>query len=144
MSCPGLHCPGCTGKQSLAGLVALAVIVYVAYEVFAFVACYIWWIIGALVVCFALATAASMWLERLSDARCARFGERHGIASRADVDELTPAGVAWLLAREQQRPAVGPAPVVNFNFYAAASPEQARVVRTVIPGTAGDAITEGY
>ena len=95
-----------------------------------------------LAVCFALAVAASMWLERLSDARCAGFAERRGIASRADVDQLTPAGVAWLLRHEQQRPAVGPA-VVNFNFYAAASPEPARVVRTVIPGQAGDAITEG-
>jgi len=144
MSCPGLHCPGCTGKQSLGAVAAVVAVVYVADRMCLWVAERIWWIGGTIAACFILATAASMWLERLSDARCARFGERHGIASRADVDELTPAGVAWLLAREQQRPAVGPAPVVNFNFYAAASPEQARVVRTVIPGTAGDAITEGY
>lgn len=142
MICPGLHCPGCTGKQSLGALIGVVVVVYVADQLCAWVADRIWWIGGTIAACFILATAASMWLERLSDARCARFAERRGIASRADVDELTPAGVAWLLAREQQRPAVGPA-VVNFNFYAAASPEPARAVRTVIPGQAGDAITEG-
>jgi hypothetical protein len=132
MSCPGLHCPGCTGKQSLGVLAAAVVVAWIAAETVQWVAERIWWIGGTIAACFALAVAASMWLERLSDARCARFAERRGIASRADVDELTPAGVAWLLAREQQRPAAVP-PVINFNFYAAASSEQDRVARTVIP-----------
>jgi hypothetical protein len=140
MSCPGLHCPGCTGKQSIGVLAAVVAVAWIADETVQWVAERIWWIGGTIAACFALATAASMWLERLSDARCARFAERRGIASRADVDELTPAGIAWLLAREQQRPAVGPA-VVNFNFYGAASPEQVRTARTAIPGTAGDAIS---
>ena len=142
MSCPGLHCPGCTGGQSLGILAGVIAAAWIADETLQWVADRIWWIGGTLAVCFVLATAASMWLERLSDARCAGFAERRGIASRADVDQLTPAGVAWLLRHEQERAAVGPA-VVNFNFYGAASPEPARVIRTVIPGTAGDAITEG-
>ena len=142
MSCPGLHCPGCTGGQSLGVLAVVVGAVVVADQVSAWVAERIWWIGGTAFACLALAVAATMWLERLSDARCAGFAERRGIASRADVDQLTPAGVAYLLRREQERPAVGPA-VVNFNFYAAASPEQAGVIRTVIPGQAGDAITEG-
>jgi hypothetical protein len=140
MSCPGLHCPGCSGGQSLGIFGGTVLAVAVAAETVQWVAERIWWIGGTIAACFALATAASMWLERLSDARCARFAERRGIASRADVDELTPAGVAWLLRQEQQRPAVGPA-VVNFNFYGAASPEQVRTARTAIPGTAGDAIS---
>ena len=106
MSCPGLHCPGCSGGQSLGVLAAVVGIAVIADETLQWVAERIWWIAGTLVVCFALAVAASMWLERLSDARCARFAERRGIVSRADVDELTPAGVAWLLRHEQPRPAI--------------------------------------
>jgi hypothetical protein len=132
MSCPGLHCPGCSGGQSLGILAAAISIAVIADETLQWVAERIWWIAGTMAVSFALAVAASMWLESWADRRGARFAERRGIASRADVDELTPAGVAWLLAREQQRPAAVP-PVINFNFYAAASSEQDRVARTVIP-----------
>jgi hypothetical protein len=141
MSCPGLHCPGCSGGQSLGVLAAAVGLAVLADETVQWVAERIWWIGGTVAACFVLATAASMWLERLSDARCARFAEQRGIASRADVDELNPAGVAWLLRHEQQRPAIGP--VVNFNFYGVPADERAAVIRTAIPGTAGDAITEG-
>lgn len=138
MACPGLHCPGCSEGQSLGILGAAVIGTVVAAEMCAWVAERIWWIGGTVAACFILATAASMWLERLSDARCARFGERRGIASRADVDALTPAGVAWLLRHEPQpQVSQGTAPLTapltielhQHNYYGAASPEPARVIR---------------
>jgi hypothetical protein len=63
MSCPGLHCPGCSAGQSL-GILAAAVIGLAAAETVEWVAERIWWIGGTLAACFALAIAASMALER--------------------------------------------------------------------------------
>jgi hypothetical protein len=85
MSCPGLHCPGCSGGQSLGILAAVVAVTYVAAETVLWVAEHIWWIIGTLAVCFALAVAASMALEAWADRRGARFADRHGILSRADL-----------------------------------------------------------
>jgi hypothetical protein len=149
MGCPGLHCPGCSEGQSL-GVVALAVLgLVVADEMCTWVADRIFWIGGTVAACFILATAASMWLERLSDARCARFGERRGIASRADVEALTPAGIAWLERHEQPQVSSGTAPLTielhqHHHYYGAVGPEPLRVIRTTaLPGQPGvQAITE--
>ena len=101
MSCPGLHCPGCSEGQSL-GIAAAAVAgLWLLDQTAQVVAEYIWEIGATVAACFALAVAASMWLEARTGRRAAAFAERRGIASRADVDELTPAGVAWLLRRER-------------------------------------------
>ncbi len=106
MSCHGIHCPGCSGGQSLGILAAVVVGLAVAGEVCSWVAERIWWIGGTLAVCFALAVAASMWLERLADARGARFAAAHGILSRADV--ILPEPVrAVVVERVPERPALG-------------------------------------
>jgi hypothetical protein len=146
VSCPGLHCPGCTGGQSLGVLAGVVVVAWIADETVLWVAQHIWWIAGTLAVCFALATAATMWLERLSDARCARFAERRGIASRADVDDLTQAGVAYLLRREQDRVALGrPQTVITggTHLWVTGQPdaEQAEVIRQALPGYARGIVT---
>lgn len=85
MSCPGLHCPGCSEGQSL-GIVGVVVIgPVVADKVCTWVAEHIWWIGGTLAISFAVATAVSMALEAWADHRGARFAAVHGILSRADV-----------------------------------------------------------
>ena len=69
-------------------------------------------------LCFALATAASMWLERRSGRRAAAWGAARGIRSRADVILPDP-GYMTAVTGEPVRPAItGPA-IMNFNFYGA-------------------------
>ena len=101
MSCPGLHCPGCSSGQSLGILGALGMGAVAAYEAVPWVAERIWWIGGTAGVCFVVSVAGCMWLERWSEVRCVRFAERHGIASLADMEAGTPAAVAYLLRRER-------------------------------------------
>ncbi len=102
MSCPGLHCPGCSEGQSIVVLGAVAAGMFVAYEAVGWVAKHIWEIGGTLVVCFALSIAISMWMERWAVVRGTRFAVARGIASQADIDALNPVGVAWL-ERERVR-----------------------------------------
>lgn len=146
MSCPGLHCPGCTGKQSLGVLVGVVAVAYVADEVCIWVAERIWWIGGTVAVCFALATAASMWLEAWAERRGARFAAAHGILSRADVILPEAAPVITTVIPQvpwPEQPAIehhyhGP----QFHFHGPdAEAQAARVIRSVLPGRAGDAIT---
>jgi hypothetical protein len=132
MSCPGLHCPGCSGGQSLGILAAVVAVTYVAAETVLWVAEHIWWIVGTLAVCFGLAVAASMWLERWADARGARFAAAHGILSRADV--VAPEVVrAAVVERVPERPAITPAPQVVINIFGMPSPEQAAIIRQALP-----------
>jgi hypothetical protein len=116
MSCPGLHCPGCSGRQTLGILAGAAIGLVVADKVSTAVAGHIWEIAVTVAVCFVLSVAASLWLERRSDAICTAFGVRHGIASRADVEALNPAGLAYL-ERHQPRKAIAPPPQVVSNNY---------------------------
>jgi hypothetical protein len=102
MSCPGLHCPGCSSGQSAAIGVVGVVGLVVAYEAVVSVAEHIWEIGGTIVVCFALSIAISMWMERWAVVRGTRFAVARGVASQADVAALNPAGVAWL-ERERVR-----------------------------------------
>jgi len=141
MTCPGLHCPGCSGGQSL-GLVGGAIVALVLADVAVpWVADRIWWIGGTIAACFALATAASMWLERRSDRRAVAWGAAHGIRSRADVILPDPAYMTAVTG-EPARPAItGPA-IMNFNFYGADVTQAAAVIRQAIPGPAGDATPE--
>ncbi|HZR50085.1 MAG TPA: hypothetical protein VFB06_11255 [Streptosporangiaceae bacterium] len=133
MSCPGLHCPGCSEGQSLGILGTVAVAVIIADETVRWAADRIWWIGGTAAACFALSVAVTMWLERRADARGVRYAELHGIASRADVEELTPAGVAWLASREQPRAALG-VREVHFHFGGLSADEQAHIIRTTLAG----------
>ena len=123
MSCPGLHCPGCSEGGSLAVLAVGVIGLAVAYEAVGWVAERIWWIGGTLAVCFALSVAVSMWMERWAVVRSVRFAARHGIASQADVDALNPAGVAWLQRNEPAAQITGPV--------AAAIPPAAQLVFNV-------------
>lgn len=129
MSCPGLHCPGCTGKQSLGVLVGVVAVAYVADQACVWVAERIWWIAATLALCFALAVAASMWLERWADRRGARFAAAHGILSRADV-VLPPLARAAVIP---ERPALA-APQITVNIFGTPSVEQAAIICQALPG----------
>lgn len=141
MTCPGLHCPGCSGGQSLAivgsGVVALAI----AYQTAQWVHERIWWIGGTAAACFAVATAVSMALEARSDRRGARYAAEHGILSRADVILPEPERRP-VFEPAQERREIRPPTVINLNIYTAdAEASAARIIRTALPGQAGAAIT---
>lgn len=130
MPCPGLHCPGCSGRQSLGVLGGLVVVVYIADRLSVWVAEHIWEIGLTVGACFVLAVAASMALESWADRRGARFAQRHGILSRADVI-LPPVVRASVISPEP--PAIAPQ-VVN-NYFIADADQAAAIIR--------HAITEG-
>jgi hypothetical protein len=134
MSCPGLHCPGCSGGQT-AGIAAATVVgLVVAAETMQWVAERIVWISATMAVCFILAVAVGMWLERLADRRGARFAAAHGILSRADVILPYPVRVTAVPATTL-RPAIG-ATQITVNIFGVPSPEQAAVIRQTLPGHA--------
>jgi hypothetical protein len=131
MSCPGLHCPGCSGGQT-AGIAATTVVgLVVAGETVQWVAGRMVWISATMAVCFILAVAAGMWLERLADRRGARFAAAHGILSRADVILPHPVQLTAVSATAP-RPAIG-APQITVNIFGVPSPEQAAVIRQALP-----------
>jgi hypothetical protein len=99
----------------------------------------IWWIGGTLAVCFALAVAAGMWLERWADRRGVRFAAAHGILSRADV--ALPPGVRAVVTGPG-RPALA-APQITVNIFGVPSAEQAAIIHQTLPGHAGDVSVEG-
>ena len=108
--------PCCSNPRSLGTLAAVGAVVYVADQLSAWVAVRIWWIAGTVVLCVALAVVISMMLEGWADRRGARFAERHGILSRADV--LAAAAIPrqhWVAEvlpaqPEPARPALGAPP----------------------------------
>ena len=122
MSCPGLHCPGCTAGQSAGVFGGAALALAVAYEASGWVAARIWWIAGTAVLSFALSVAASMWLEARSARRGREWGAERGIYSRADL---------ILPAAPPPPPAI--TPVCIFNFYGTES-DPAAVIRKAISG----------
>ena len=131
MSCPGLHCPGCSSGQSLAVLGGVAAGVAVACETVRWAAEHAWEIGGTLAACFALSVAACMWLERWAVVRGARFAERHGIYSRAGT--ITPPAVATVTAQV----------IEHHHYLHAITPDPVpAVVRAAIPGKPEDAITD--
>jgi hypothetical protein len=129
MGCPGLHCPGCSGRQSIGILVVLGGGLYLAAEALAWVAERIWWIAGTLAVSFALALAGCVALARWTDRREARFAER-----RAELGALAAAA-------EQLPRAERPAIEQHVHYHVHLDGRQA-VTRTVLPGQAGPAITD--
>jgi hypothetical protein len=131
VSCPGLHCPGCSGGQSLAVLGAAVLGLAVAAEAVPWVAARIWWIGSTAAACFALAVAASVWLERWSDRRGTAWGAARGIVSRADVILPPPARVPAAFPAAGARPAIAPAPI-TVNIFGQPTAEQAAVIRQAI------------
>jgi Na+(H+)/acetate symporter ActP len=136
MSCPGLHCPGCSGGQSLGILGGVVVGLAVADQVVPWVAERIAWIGGTAAVCFALAVAASMWLERFNDVRGARWGAEHGIYSRADAILLAP--VRPVIIQPAPEPTALAGPQITVNIFGTPSAEQAAIIRRVLPKRAGE------
>jgi len=131
VSCPGLHCPGCSEGQTAGILGGLVIGAVVAYEVSAWVAEHIWEIGAVLAVCFALSVTASMALEAWADRRGARFAAAHGILSRTDV--ILPEPVrAVVVEPKPERAAIAPAPQVVVNIFGVPSPGQAEVIRQAI------------
>jgi hypothetical protein len=127
MSCSGLHCAGCGGGAGVP-LVALA-----ALEGFTWVAAHVIEVAAVSLACGVLSVAAVVALMRWQDRRQAAFAARGPLlVTRAGAAPLPPA---------RQRAALPP--VVNNYFYVADPAMAARVIRTAIPGQAGDAITEG-
>ncbi|HEY1323408.1 MAG TPA: hypothetical protein VGF32_24330 [Streptosporangiaceae bacterium] len=137
MSCPGLHCPGCSGSQSAGIAAAVVVALAVAAEAVQWVADRIWWIGGTAAVCYAMAVVAGTRLERRNDRRAAAWGAARGIYSRADVILPCPVRAAAVPA-EPARPAIA-APGITVNIFGVPSPEQAEVIRQVLPEPGGAA-----
>jgi hypothetical protein len=136
MPCPGLHCPGCSRGQSAGILAAALVGLAVADELVQWVADRIWWIGGTAAVAFALAVAASMWLEGWHARRGARFAAAHGILSRADVILPDPVrtGNRDFLSRPAERPALGFRDL-HIHLDGVPSAEQSAVIRQALNGT---------
>ncbi len=156
MSCPGLHCPGCSEGQSLgiAGGVVLGLVLL--DQTVQWVTERIWWIGGTVAMCFALAVAAGMWLERWAERRGASFAAAHGIVSRADViqpgraraEVLPPREIRHGVAEIRTPGADSGRPAIENHFHihigdAAGSDVARALIRTALPGQAGGAITEG-
>lgn len=147
MTCPGLHCPGCSDGQSLGILGTGAVVLIIADRTVQFVADRIWWIGGTAAACFAVSVAVSMALEAWSDRRGARYAAAHGIMSRADA---LGAGLVCEVVRDTARegppaappPQIAPVTIIN-NFYGADGEHvAARVIRQALaPGQPG-AVTD--
>lgn len=100
----------------------------VAAETVTWVAEHIWEIGLTVAACFALAVAASMWLERWADRRGARFAAAHGILSRADVILAAPPPAAGL--PRQQRAAIAP---VQIHFHGLDDEQQAEIMGRALP-----------
>jgi hypothetical protein len=97
------------------------------------------WLIALLALAVTVATMLAVaWLMRWTQRQdAARVPLWRGVAAPA---EIRAEPVSELPRTD--RPAI--APVINLNFYGADGTDMAaRVLRTAIPGTAGDAITEG-
>ena len=133
MSCPGLHCPGCSEGQSL-GIAAAAVVgLVLADQTVQWVAERIWWIGGTLAVSLVLAVAASMALEAWADRRGARFAAAHGILSRADVIQAEAViRNTHDAVPSAERPAIAPA--LHLHFHGLPDTEQAAVIRQALNG----------
>jgi hypothetical protein len=126
VSCSGIHCAGCGGGG------ALPVVALLALEGFTWVAAHVIEVAAVSLTCAVLAAAVVVRLMAWQDRRQAAFAARGPLlVTRADAAPLPPP-----VRRELPQ-------VVNNYFYVADAAMGARVIRPAIPGTAGDAITEG-
>lgn len=131
MSCPGLHCPGCTGGQSLGILAAVVGAVVVADEAVQWVAERIWWIGGTLAVCFALSVAAAIMLGRWADRRDARRDAAWRAMKAAQAPAVVTVHATPVTSAE--RPALGFRDL-HIHLDGVPSAEQAAVIRQAING----------
>jgi hypothetical protein len=120
-----LHCPGCTGGQSLGVLAVAAAGLAVAYETVAVVAAHIWEIGGTVAACAVLSAAAVVWLESRTRRREAAWAAARGIYSRGDLilpERVTP---------PRRVTASGG---VTIQFINPAQAQQAEVIRALMDG----------
>ena len=132
MSCPGLHCAGCAGGASVPVVPLLAVygLAWVAEHIIEVA------IVSA--SCGVLAVAAVVALMRWADRRDARHAARYRLLVNREAPTLT-ATVTPQVSQGTAAPAIEQH--VHFHFDPA-DREAAPIIRTALPGIAGD-ITEG-
>ena len=134
MACAGLHCSGCVGGSAAPPL-ALTVLLGATW-----VAEHIIEVAITSAACGALAVAAVVALMRWADRRDARLAARGPLLITRGAPR--PALTATVIPQVIQ--GTPPSAVTN-NYYIRIDPadrEAARIIRTALPGMAGD-ITEG-
>jgi hypothetical protein len=131
------------GLGPLAAAAGIAVVVIGALE---WLLARIWWLIGGTAVLAAAAIAAYIALARWTDRREARFADRRRTELAAQAAAELP---------HRPRPAAveaAPQPPAIVNHYHGpqitiygrdGEEAAARIIRQALPGTAGEAITEG-
>jgi hypothetical protein len=96
------------------------------------IAARIWWLIGCTVAAAMISLAVVVLLSRATARRVAEFAAQRAVYHREA--HAVPA---------QPRHKLGAATVINLNFYGAdAEATAACVIRTAIPGQAGEAVTK--
>lgn len=134
MACSGLHCAGCAGGM------AVPVVPIAACFGLAWVADHIVEVAVVSAACGALAVAAVVALMRWCDRRQGRRAAGRPIWTvRAEAAGLT-AAAAPRVTQGTAAPAIEQH--VHFHFDPA-DREAARIIRTALPGLAGDVATEG-
>jgi hypothetical protein len=135
MACSGLHCAGCGGGS------AAPVVAFAAFLGVDWVAAHLAEVIVTSAACGALAVAAVVALMRWADRRAARHAAAGPLMVTREVSApMVNATVIPQVRRVEERPAIVNHYHIHFD---PADREAARIVRTALPGTAGDAITEG-
>jgi hypothetical protein len=134
MTCPGLHCPGCSSCSGGGWLVRLAALVFAVIEIAEFIAARIWWILGGTAVAIAVPVYIVWRLTRWQQHREAV----HAVQRPFVTEREAPAAVPSAARRE-----LGSATVINVNIFTADAEESAaRIIRQALPGHAGDETAE--
>jgi len=116
----------------LTGLIGIAVLVGVAYAAAEVVLALIWYIAAVLAVVLAAAIGAGIWLICTRRSREARAAEAYAARFR-ELQERQRVAAATVLAPLEQ----------HTHYHVHVGDQQAAIIRQALPGTAGDAITEG-
>jgi hypothetical protein len=130
MNCPGLHCPGCgdSGGGSIVIIAALAIAAEVIIDAF-------WWLVAGTIAAAVISLTVVILLTRATARREAAFAAH--LAARRPV-KLTATAT----------PQVGKgttAPAIENHYHVHFDPadrEAVRIIRTALPGMAGDIATE--
>jgi len=133
VTCPGLHCPGCSGCRSGVARPVLAVAVFLlaggggAVIALEWLAERILWILGTAVLAVVLAVAAVLYLIRCQERREQAWGLRRAAAREViycDTEAVS----------QQARPQLDGRPVIIQNFYGTEAAEMAaRVLPAALP-----------
>jgi len=119
-----------------ASLIGVAALAGVAAAVAMFVLEFIWYIVAILALLLAGFVIGLVWVLRTRPAREAKAAQLYAARFQAFREQPEPQVTATTVPQLEQH-------VVNFNFYGVPEDRQAAIIARAIPGTAGDAITEG-